>query len=181
MSIRVQRILLTALIAGLLLAGCGGSPSAVTSEKLNVVTTVSPITNIIYNVGGDRINLSGIIPEGTDSHTFEPIPSDSQKLAQADLIFVNGLHLEEPTLELARANAKPGAEIVLLGEQTITPDDYIYDFSFPREAGNPNPHVWMNPPYALRYAEIIRDALARHDPANADICRRNHAVFKARL
>lgn len=152
-----------------------------TTGRLNVVTTVSPITNIIYNIGGERINLSGIVPEGTNSHTFEPAPSDAKKLAQADLIFVNGLNLEVPTLRLAEANKKESAEIILLGEQTITPDEYVYDFSFPKEAGSPNPHLWTDPLHALRYAEIARDALIERDPANADDYRQNYEAFKARI
>jgi ABC-type Zn uptake system ZnuABC Zn-binding protein ZnuA len=178
---RLIRAFPTLLILSLLLSACGGTPSLATDGKLTVVTTVSPITNIVYNVGGDRINLVGIVPEGTNSHTFEPAPSDAQKLAQADLIFVNGLRLEEPTLQLAEANKKAGAEIIHLGEQTIRPDQYVYDFSLPKEAGCPNPHLWPNPLYALRYAEIARDALVRRDPANADYYRQNYDAFKARI
>ncbi|MCB0211417.1 MAG: zinc ABC transporter substrate-binding protein [Anaerolineae bacterium] len=185
------------LLVSIFLAACGatiltqpdssaGSPPTETSiaindDRLNVVTTVSPITNIIYNIGGDRINLFGIVPEGTNSHTFEPAPSDATKLAQADLIFINGLHLELPTLKLAEANKKDDAEIIVLGEQTITPDEYVYDFSFPEEAGSPNPHLWTNPLYALRYAEIGRDALVKRDPANADYFNQNYDAFKARI
>lgn len=176
-----NRIPLIIGVLSLLLAGCSGTPAPAASQKLNVVATVSPITNIIYNVGGDRIVLSGIVPEGTNSHTFEPAPSDARKLAEADLIFVNGLSLEEPTLRLAEANKKPSAEIIKLGEQTITPDQYVYDFSFPKEAGSPNPHLWPNPLYALRYAEIARDALARRDPTNADYYRKNYDAFKVRI
>jgi ABC-type Zn uptake system ZnuABC Zn-binding protein ZnuA len=182
----------------MLLNACGAAPTATaptsapaapspsdvpaaTAQKLNVVTTVSPITNVIYNVGGDRIALTGIVPEGVNSHTFEPAPSDAQRLAEADLIFVNGLNLEEPTLKLAEANKQPDAEIILLGEQTITPGEYAYDFSFPKEAGSPNPHLWPNPIYALRYAEIARDALVRRDAANADYYRANYDAFKARI
>jgi len=157
------------------------APIANAAKKLNVVTTVSPITNIIYNIGGDRINLTGIVPEGTNSHTFEPAPSDAQVLAQADLIFVNGLKLEEPTLRLAEANKKPDTEIVTLGEQTLTPDQYVYDFSFPKEAGSPNPHLWPNPIYSLRYAEIARDKLIARDPANADYYQQNYNKFKTRI
>jgi ABC-type Zn uptake system ZnuABC Zn-binding protein ZnuA len=157
------------------------SNTAAQGSKLKVVTTVSPVTNIIYNIGGDRINLTGIVPEGVNSHTFEPAPSDAQKLAQADLIFVNGLKLEEPTLELAEANKKEGAEIILLGEQTIRPDEYVYDFSFPKEAGSPNPHLWPNPFHALRYAEIARDTLVRRDAANADYYNNNYSTFKTRI
>jgi len=155
--------------------------AAAAGSKLNVVTTVSPITNIVYNVGGDRINLTGIVPEGVNSHTFEPAPSDAQRLAGADLIFINGLKLEEPTLALAEANKQAGAEIILLGEQTITPDEYAYDFSFPEEAGSPNPHLWPNPIFALRYAEIVRDALVKRDAANAGYYTANYEAFKARI
>ncbi len=186
-----------------LLTACGASPTATTSptaasaadgttpvvttappssgKPLNIVTTVSPVTNIIYNVGGDRISLSGIVPEGTNSHTFEPAPSDAKKLAAADLIFVNGLKLEEPTLKLAEANKRADTEIIMLGEQTIAPDQYQYDFSFPKEAGSPNPHLWPNPIYALRYAEIARDALIKRDPAGADYYRKNYDAYKVRI
>lgn len=177
---RITWLIRLLILSGLVTA-CGGTATSAGSQKLNVVSTVSPITNIIYNIGGDRINLTGIIPEGTDSHTFEPAPSDAKILAQADVIFVNGLKLEEPTVKLAEANEKAGAEIVQLGEQTITPDQYIYDFSFPKENGSPNPHLWMNPMNALRYAEIARDTLVKRDAANADYYRKNYDAFKARI
>ncbi len=166
------------------LTACAGTPAAAptnASRRLNVVSTVSPIVNIVYNVGGNRIDLVGLIPEGTDSHTFEPAPSDAGKLAQADLIFVNGLDLETPTEKLAQANKKASAEIIELGSQTLTPDQYVYDFSFPKELGKPNPHLWLNPLYALRYAEIVRDALVRRDPTDADYFNQNYAAFQIRI
>src|SRR4051812_11487253 len=73
-------------------------------DKLDVATTVAPISSIARNIGGDRIRLRGIIPDATNSHTFEPAPSDAQTLAKADLIVVNGLHLEQPTLDMAEAS-----------------------------------------------------------------------------
>src|SRR5258708_2915307 len=88
--------------------------SAASSEAgrhLKVVTTVAPVTNIVHNVGGSRIDLRGIIPEGTDSHTFEPVPSDAAVLGQADLILVNGLDLETPTEKLAEQNMPKGATL----------------------------------------------------------------------
>ena len=166
------------------LSACNASSDRVSQRqggRLQVVSTVSPITNIIYNIAGDRIALSGIVPEGINSHTFEPLPSDAVKLSNADLIFMNGLHLEQPTLRLAAANVKEGAEIILLAEQTIAPHEYIYDFSFPKEAGNPNPHLWTNPIYALKYAEIIRDTLVVHDLDNADYYRANYEEFAGRI
>src|SRR5215208_3015073 len=149
--------------------------------KVNVVTTVAPLTDIVRRIGGDRIDLFGIIPDGTDSHTFEPKPSDAKQLSKADLVIVNGLHLEDPTLKLAEANLRQGAEIKKLGDNTVSERDYIYDFSFPKEEGNPNPHLWMNPKYALRYAELTRDWLAEKDATNADYYRANYDRFRARV
>lgn len=175
---------LTLSIAAFLLAGCAGTAAptpASTAKKLNVVSTVSPLVNIIYNIGGDRITLSGVIPEGTNSHTFEPAPSDATKLAQADLIFINGLTLEEPTKKLALANKKADAEVIEFGPQTIRESEYVYDFSFPKDGGKPNPHLWTDPTKALRYAEIARDTLARRDPANAPYYNQNYDAFKTRI
>lgn len=150
-------------------------------QLLRVVSTVSPVTNIIYNIGGDRIELTGIVPEGVNSHTFEPAPSDARTLANADLIFINGLHLEQPTLALAEANLREESEIILLGEQTITPEEYVFDFSFPEAEGSPNPHLWTNPLYALRYAEIVRDALSARDPDGAAMYAANYDAFAQRI
>lgn len=149
--------------------------------KLNVVTTVAPISSIARNIGGTRIDLYGIVPDGTNSHTFEPAPSDAAILSRADLVLVNGLDLELPTMELAAANLRDGAEIVALGEQTITEDEWVFDFSFPEEGGRPNPHLWTNPPHAKRYAEIIAETLSARDPDNAEYYAANLASFSAAL
>ena len=177
-------IVFLALASAFLFIACGRqeekkSPPA--EEKLNIITTVAPITSIVENVGGDKIKLTGIIPEGIDSHTFEPIPSDAKLLSQADLIIINGLDLEIPTVKLAEANLKRGASILSLGQKTLKESDYVYDFSFPKEKGHPNPHLWLNPEYAMSYATIARDELIRLDPANKSTYEKNAAAFLKKL
>jgi ABC-type Zn uptake system ZnuABC Zn-binding protein ZnuA len=169
------------LALSVLLAGACGTAAGTDDGRLDVVTTVSPITNIAQNVGGRHVEVTGIVPEGTNSHTFEPAPTDARVMAEAHAVFVNGLHLEEPTLALARANVPEGTPIVRLGERTLSPDEYIYDFSFPRAEGDPNPHLWTNPLYAKRYAEVIADTLADLDPRHARHYARNAEAFGARI
>lgn len=176
MAVRFNAILAVALLA----VACGGDARQGVGG-LQVVTTVSPITNIVQNVGGDRVQVTGIVPEGQNSHTFEPAPTDARVMAEADVVFVNGLNLELPTMELGEANVREGVEIVELGNETIAPDEYIYDFSFPEEEGDPNPHLWTNPPYALRYAEIVRDRLIDLDPEGREAYERNFEAFAQRL
>jgi ABC-type Zn uptake system ZnuABC Zn-binding protein ZnuA len=180
----MRKSAIAALAAGIvLLAGCsssGGSDAAGGSDDgLLVATTVSPITSIAASVGGDRVRVEGIVPEGTNSHTYEPEPRVAELLSSADLILVNGLKLEDPTLELAEANKREDARIVEIGTVVLPESDYIYDFSFPKEEGKPNPHLWTDPLYAIEYAAVIRDEFSKADPDNASYYADNYATFEA--
>jgi manganese/iron transport system substrate-binding protein len=150
-------------------------------DMLDVATTVAPISSLARNIGGDRIRLRGIVPDATNSHTFEPAPSDARVLADADLIVVNGLHLEQPTLELAEASKRPETPVLLLGDNTITEDEWLFDFSFPESEGDPNPHLWMNVRYAIEYARLMRDWFSEADAANADYYAANFDRLSANL
>ena len=176
---------LALLIIAVLGCACGrkdeASQSAPIASRFKIVTTVAPITSIVENIAGDKLEVAGIIPEGVNSHTFEPVPSDSKLLAQADLIILNGLDLETPTLKLAKANLKNGATIFFLGDKTIQQAEYVYDFSFPKENGHPNPHLWLNPEYAMRYAALVRDELIRLDPNHKADYENNAAQFLKKL
>lgn len=168
-----------ALAAGIAGAGCGGGgdSKAATNGKLQIATTVAPITSIAANIGGDRVEITGIVPEGTNSHTFEPKPSVAELLSSVDVVYINGLKLEDPTRELAEGNLKKGAEIVELGTLAIPESDYAYDFSFPKSEGKPNPHLWTDPTYALKYAETIRADLSKRDAKNAAYYQGNYDKF----
>ena len=172
---------LLALFLLALAAGCASEREPSDDEKLRVVTTVSPITSLAENVGGTRITLEGVVPEGTNSHTFSPAPSVAVTLTEADLFIANGLFLEEPTIEMAEANLKDGAVILTLADKAISEDEWVFDFSFPESDGHPNPHLWTSPPLGLRYAELIRDALVELDPDNRDYYDENLDALRERI
>jgi ABC-type Zn uptake system ZnuABC Zn-binding protein ZnuA len=177
-----SRIFITILSLALTLFACGRrQEEKAPANRLSVITTVAPITSIVENVAGDKVQLIGIVPEGMNSHTFEPAPSDSKLLAEADLIIANGLDLETPTLKLAQANLKAGATILALGDKTIQQADYLYDFSFPKEGGRPNPHLWLDPQYVTRFATLVRDELVRLDANNEQSYQNNAAAFIKKL
>ncbi len=157
------------------------APTSARDPKLKVVATVAPLADLVRQIAGSRIDLVQLIPDGTDSHTFEPRPSDARALREADLIIFNGLHLETPSQRMADANRQPSAQVLFLGENTIDPGDWIFDFSFPASKGDPNPHLWLNVAYARRYAELIRDKLIELDPENADYYAANADTLFARL
>jgi manganese/iron transport system substrate-binding protein len=129
------------------------------AQKLNVVSSVSPITNIIKNVGGNKIDLTGLVPQGANSHIFELVPSDVVKVNNADLVIIDGLGLEtniEDVAEEARSKYAQ-LQILKLGDNTITHE----------EDGDPNPHLWLNVAYAMKFANLTRDKIIEMDPQNA--------------
>lgn len=155
------------------------SGKEVTGRPVRIAATVAPITNLVASIVGDTgAEVTGIVPEGTNSHTYEPPPSAAAKLEKADIVFVNGLSLDDLTRDLARANAK-NAVICEIGTATLPESDWIFDFSFPKEAGNPNPHTWTNPPMVLDYLTVIRDALVVADPKNAEAFDANYVKMSA--
>lgn len=149
--------------------------------RLRIVTTVAPITSIVANIAGERADVIGSVPEGTNSHTYEPKPSVAATMTGADIVFANGLRLEDPTLDLAANNIPEGGQVIELGTVALPEDLYIYDFSFPKEGGKPNPHLWTNPPMAKCYAQIASSVLSKADPTNAAYYADNLTKYAQRL
>lgn len=172
-------VLVASLILSLTACSTNSSDSSAEGDDRPLIaTTVSPITSIAASIAGDRARIKGIVPEGTNSHTFEPSPQIAKLLSDADLILVNGLKLEDPTIDLAQSNKRDGTEIVEIGTLVLPESDYIFDFSFPKEEGKPNPHLWTDPGYAIKYAAVIRDELSKLDPANASYYEENFKAFE---
>ncbi|SFK56546.1 zinc/manganese transport system substrate-binding protein/manganese/iron transport system substrate-binding protein [Nitrosomonas aestuarii] len=178
---RPQLLVSTAFVFLVILLILNPANAEEPGKNMSVVTTVPPITNIVENVGGTYVNVVGIVPNGVDSHTFEPVPADAKTLAAADIIFVNGLDLEMPTIKLAEKVKKFDAPIVHLGNKTLRKEEWQYDFSFPREHGHPNPHLWPNIALTIKYVEIIRDYLVEFDPLHKDAYEANVSVYISKL
>ena len=98
------------------------------------------------------------------------------------MIFVNGLKLEDPTWSWPRrTEGRRRRDRRRSATEVLPEDDYIYDFSFPKEDGKPNPHLWTDPTYAKKYAEVVTDTLVDADPANAADYEANYDAFAAQV
>ncbi|MBO0593647.1 zinc ABC transporter substrate-binding protein [Cellulophaga sp. E16_2] len=136
--------------------------------KINVVTTTSMITDLVKNIGGDYINLQGLMGSGVDPHLYKASEGDVSKLSEADIIFYNGLHLEGKLVEvfekMAHQNKKTIALSDALDENTLIGSEFF--------ASNYDPHIWFNVDYwkeATKYVvKQLSEALPEHQ-----------AVFKA--
>lgn len=151
-----------ALVA-LALMGCGGESSPDASERSpSVVTTSTILTDLTAQVGGDAIELQGILQPGNDPHVYEPVPQDTIALEQADLILYNGYNLEPGLIKLIQGTGN-GAAAVAVGE-VVEPLNFEY-----QGQRQPDPHVWGDVENAIAMTEAIRDALIEVSPENADV------------
>ncbi|PPD46157.1 MAG: ABC transporter substrate-binding protein [Methylocystis sp.] len=139
-------------------------------EKLPVVASFSIIGDFVKEVGGDRLAVTTLVGPDGDAHVYQPTPADGRKIAQAKVIFVNGLGFEG-WLERLIAAAKSKGTIVTLGKGVA---------ARPGEEGT-DPHAWQDVANAKLYVGEIRDALSAADPAGADAYKANAAAYLAKL
>lgn len=160
------------VLLGLYLSACGTSQSADSSndDKPNVVTTSTVINDWTQKVGGDEIELTGILTPGADPHVYEPVPKDSIAFEKADLIIYNGYNLEPGLIKIMNA-AGIKARKLPVGE-VIKPLQLD-------KAGEtvPDPHVWGNVENAIAMVNSIRDTLSELSPEDKAEFTQNAAEF----
>jgi ABC-type Zn uptake system ZnuABC Zn-binding protein ZnuA len=168
---------IAAAIAALLIAyGCGGAASPSSSAgSLTVVTTTTVFADFVAQVGGNRVTVSSLVPRGSDVHTFDPAPADARSVAQARLLVMNGLGLDDWLLGVIRDAGAAGTPLLKLAENAPGAW-YIHD-----NGAASNPHLWMNVGYARTYASTIAAQLIQIDPAGKPTYDANLAAYDARL
>jgi manganese/zinc/iron transport system substrate-binding protein len=145
--------------------------------KLNIVTTTTMITDLVKNIGGDKINIQGLMGSGVDPHLFKASEGDVSKLANADLIFYGGLHLEGKLVEvfekMGHQNIKTIAVSDALDQTTLISSEL-----FP---GNHDPHIWFNVEYWIQITQYVADQLAEADPENKVFYEENAKTYIQKL
>jgi manganese/iron transport system substrate-binding protein len=171
MTLRFPRPLFGAV---LVLAVAGFSAAAAAAEKFKAVTTFTVIADMARNVAGDAAVVESITRPGAEIHNYAPTPGDIRRAQGAQLILWNGLNLElwferffQNLKDVPGAVVSDGIEPMGIAEGPYT--------------GKPNPHAWMSPKNALIYVDNIRDAFAKHDPANAAVYAANAEAYKKQI
>ncbi len=137
-----------------------GSPAVAQQKPLRVVTTVSMLADTVRAVGGARVEVTSLLGEGVDPHTYRPTRADIARLSTADLVVANGLHLEAQLDETLKSLAR--SRTVLFAAEKIPPARLLADEEYKDRR---DPHVWMDPKLWLIVVVAIRDALIARDPA----------------
>jgi len=175
----------------LLLAGCGVSQpereSASRGDRLQVVTTVLPITLFTRAVAGDCATVTALIPPNLGPHDFQARPADLVALRQAGVLVKNGLGMEGFLNTLVAAADNPRLMVLdsSKGVATLAAQasgaGHAHGHDHRHDHGPVNPHIWLDPLRAVQQVEAIRDGLVKADPGCADGYRRNAAAYSAQL
>jgi manganese/zinc/iron transport system substrate-binding protein len=163
-----------------LLTACGqaaeGAETDFTKRPIRVVTTVGMIADIAQNVGGERVEVTGLMGPGVDPHLYKASEGDVTRMAEADVIFYNGLHLEAKMGEvLEKIEGRVETVAVTQGiDQSIL-------LAPPEFKGAFDPHVWFDVALWMKATEQVRDTLVEMDPDHADLYRSNAESYLAEL
>ena len=164
----------TGFFIALALAMVLGVTAASAAEKLKVVTTFTVIADIARNVAGDAATVESVTKPDAEIHNYQPTPGDVLRASDADLILWNGLNLEQWFERFLQNLGDVPGVVVSDGVEPMGIAEGPY-------TGKPNPHAWMSPTDVGIYVDNIRKAMAKYDPENAEIYRRNAETYLAEI
>ncbi|MGC8873079.1 MAG: metal ABC transporter solute-binding protein, Zn/Mn family [Chloroflexia bacterium] len=164
------------VFACLAAVSCGSRPVR-SGSRLRVIAVETFLADIAQNVAGDRLTVEALLPVGAEPHAYEPTPRDIARVAESDLLIVNGAGLES-FLESLLRDAGGHARVVeaSVGVPGRTPQAGEASFG-----GRQDPHFWLDPLRVVRYVENIRDAFTQIDPEGSEVYSRNAETYIGQL
>lgn len=185
----------TVVVASLSIAGCGddggGDHAAIpdpaydrSDDPWSIVVSLPIFADFAREMGGDQVTVTTLIPPGADPHTYVPPPEDAESIKNADLVFVNGLGLDQPTIDFAQANRPDGPLFMVDFVRNIPSPSTMQPIGgmpiFAKEVGD-NPHLFLDPVLVPIYAETVSHSLVIIDGINEPYYDALFARYKAQL
>ncbi|HSQ27973.1 MAG TPA: metal ABC transporter substrate-binding protein [Anaerolineales bacterium] len=184
----IFRTVLLSAILMFFLAACNTPTDDISQQDhiLRVVATTNIVGDVVSQVGGDAIELTVLLPPGTDPHSFQPTPQDMARAADAQVIFMNGAGLEafmQSLLEKSGSQARlveVSQDIALL--EAVSHGESEGDDAHSEEGEHAgDPHVWMDPNNVLIWVDHIESTLVEIDPRNAALYKKNAESYRQEL
>lgn len=183
MRIKNKVVCVLTLFFVLSLTGCKNAAKAdlLDNGKLNVAASFYTMNDFAQKIGGDKINIITIVPNGMEPHDFEPKTGDITRIKNAKVLIYNGAGMENwvdkvissaNNKELIAVEASKGITLLDGNEDKVSSKD---------NRAQKDPHVWLNPQNAIKEMSVIRDAFVKADPNNKDFYDKNFDNYKAKF
>ena len=167
-------LVIAVCVAMMLLISCGKG-GATSGKKIKVTTTTTMLSDLVKTIGGDKVEVTGLMGEGVDPHLYSASAGDIEKLGNADIIVFGGLHLEGKMTEIFEKLSSQNKNILNVGEKLDKNKIHLVD------ANTPDPHVWFNTELWEKEAEAVEAELSKFDPKNSNYYKENLKKYKAEL
>ena len=138
------------------------------SEKIAITTTTNVITDLVENIGGNHVSVTGLMGPGIDPHLYRPSASDVKSLQNADIIFYNGLDLEGKMGDIFVKIGREGTSVLAVSENIPPESLLILDAN-----GNFDPHIWWDVELWTEAAKVVATGLKEYDPKNSENYEKN--------
>ncbi|MGI6150347.1 MAG: metal ABC transporter substrate-binding protein [Christensenellales bacterium] len=180
----VVLLLCAVLVLGFAACNAAGNDLDAQAEgKIRVMVSFNALKEFAEAVGGEKVAVSTIIPDGTEAHDFELKAQDLASLARADIFVYNGLGMERWAEKAIAAAGNENLIVVVASEGADlierTGNDKAHDHE--HDEGRYDPHLWLSVKGAATEAENIKNALVQADPANREYYEANCKAFVSRL
>ncbi len=171
----MKRIITLLVVA--ILVSCNSKVKKEENKKLNVVTTTTMITDLVKNIGGDKLEVQGLMGAGVDPHLYKASEGDVSKLFNADIIVYNGLHLEGKFEDIFEKMRQQNKKIIVVAD-AVEKSTLISSESF---VGNFDPHIWFDTQNWVKITKHVTDKLVEFDPKNAETYKENSKKYLEKL
>src|SRR5499426_2391348 len=166
-------------LAATALAALFVAASARAQDRLKVIASFSILGDLVKNVGGDRVEVATLVGPNGNAHVYAPSPGDAKKVADAKLVFVNGLGFEGWLERLVKASGTKAP--IAVATKGIKPLERAGEHGHDHDHGRADPHAWQSVANAKIYVANIRDALIAADPAGKSAYEANAAAYLGKL
>ena len=167
-------LVIAVCVAMMLLISCGKG-GASSGKKIKVTTTTTMLSDLVKTIGGDRVEVTGLMGEGVDSHLYSVSAGEIEKLGNADIMVYGGLYLEGKMTEIFEKLTSQNKNILNVGDKLDKSKIHLVD------QNTPDPHVWFNTELWEKEAEAVEAELSKFDPKNSEYYKENLKKYKVEL
>ena len=181
---RTRRHLVTlALALPLALPALAQTTSETASNPpLRAVASFSILGDLVRQVGGEHVAVDVLVGPGADAHVFQPTPAQARQVAQAQVLFANGLGFEGWMSRLLKTAGYKGKQIVVSQGIAVQKEaGQGAHAGHGHDHGDADPHAWQNPRHVITYVANIAKGLCAADAARCDAYQRNAAAYTVQL
>lgn len=167
----------------LVLVGCttddtgSNTGESADGETIEIVATTSMITDLLEIIGGEQVEVTGLMGPGIDPHDYQATASDVTNMQEADIVVYNGMHLEGQMGEVFSEIESMDKAVFVL--EDIMADEEMLDSE--EEDMPVDPHIWFSVPLWSRASDYITESLSDYDPENADYYQSNNDEYQVEL